>query len=75
MSDHRRRLRISRNSIIFASGLAGIAYVTLTGQAADNATLLVLFASMIGLPAFLSMDTNRRKSDDAEKPPPKVDAP
>jgi hypothetical protein len=44
-----------RDVILFFGGLAGAAYETL-GTQADRPTLLLLFAAMMGLPAFLRAD-------------------
>lgn len=60
-----RRLRVSRDTILFVVGLAGIAYETLV-TGGDRPTLLVLFGAMIGLPAFLR--TDEKKHDPPELP-------
>jgi hypothetical protein len=60
----RRRIRISRDTILFTVGMLGIAYETLVDKA-DRPTLLILFAAMVGLPAFLRADEYR-----APPPPP-----
>lgn len=55
----KRRLRITRDGTLFVAGLAGVAYETLyTGG--DRPTLLLLFAAMMGLPAFLQRDEAKR---------------
>lgn len=61
-----RRLRITRDSILFVAGLAGVAYETLVSQA-ERPTLLLLFAAMVGLPAFLRGD---EKHQPVPLPPP-----
>lgn len=48
-------IRVTRNSILFVVGLAGVAHETLVNDS-DRPTLLLLFAAMIGLPAFLTRD-------------------
>lgn len=58
----KRRLRFSRDTVLFLAGLAGVAYETLVTQA-ERPTLLLLFAGMMGLPAFL-------KSDEKHQPVP-----
>ena len=58
----RRRWRISRDSVLFAAGLAGVVYETVVTQV-ERPTLLLLFAAMVGLPAFL-------KGDEAKQPVP-----
>lgn len=73
-----RRFRLSRDTILFATGLLGIAYETLVAGA-DRPTLLVLFGAMVGLPAFLRSDEKAHdKAIDGEventaKPPTKPD--
>jgi hypothetical protein len=51
--------KAARDTILFVSGLAGVAYETLSGKP-PNPTLLLLFAAMMGLPAFLRKDENGR---------------
>jgi hypothetical protein len=41
--------------ILFTAGLSGIGYETLVSKT-DRPTLLLLFAAMVGLPAFLQRD-------------------
>lgn len=53
-----------RSVVLFVGGLAGIAHQTLIATQ-EKPTLLVLFAAMIGLPAFLRSDEKH-----AEPPPP-----
>jgi len=50
-----------RTSILFGVGIAGIVYETLVNSG-ERPTLLILFAAMCGLPAFLNFD-ERRNSD------------
>lgn len=56
-------LRVTRDSILFVCGLAGIAYETLVANV-DRPTLLVLFGAMVGLPAFLRTDENRKAKEE-----------
>lgn len=51
----RRQFRVTRDGILFVTGLAGIIYETVINHG-DNPTLLILFAAMCGLPAFLHAD-------------------
>lgn len=44
---------MNRSGILFITGLLGIGHETLL-EHSERPTLLVLFAAMIGLPAFLS---------------------
>jgi hypothetical protein len=44
---------ILRDVLLFAGGLIGVAHETVIATA-ERPTLLILFASMMGLPAFLS---------------------
>lgn len=50
--------RITRNTVLFVVGLLGVAHETIVSDV-DRPTLLLLFAAMIGLPAFLSADDRR----------------
>jgi hypothetical protein len=53
VSDRPRwKLRASRDTILFVSGLAGVIHETLFAVT-DRPELLLLFAAMMGLPAFL----------------------
>lgn len=56
-----------RSTLLFAGGLIGLGVETFYslqyGKTPDSG-LLVLFASMIGLPAFLSLDTKDKDKDD-----------
>jgi hypothetical protein len=58
--------RIGRDTILFIVGLAGIFHETVISED-ERAALLVLFATMIGLPAFLRSDESS-----AESAPPTV---
>lgn len=48
----KRRLQITRNTMLFIVGLLGLAHETLINDA-DRPTLLLIFAACLGLPAFL----------------------
>lgn len=61
-----KRLRITRDGVLFCVGLIGIAHETLIAKA-DRPTLLLLFAGMIGLPAFLQRDEKSQKKQDREE--------
>lgn len=50
-----RRTAITRDSVLFSAGLAGVFYCTVFDKA-DRPTLLLLFGAMMGLPAFLRTD-------------------
>jgi hypothetical protein len=52
-----------RSTVLFVVGLAGIGYETLA-EGGERPTLLLLFAAMCGLPAFLGLDERRRKNGD-----------
>lgn len=66
MSISDKRLRITRDGVLFVIGLLGIAHETLVSKA-DRPTLLLLFAAMVGLPAFLHKDEKRQAKEDKEK--------
>lgn len=53
LSEHRKRF--TRDGTLFLCGLIGIGYETAISKT-DRPTLLLLFAAMIGLPAFLNKD-------------------
>lgn len=55
----RRRWRLSRDSVLFIAGLAGVVYETVITQG-ERPTLLLLFAAMVGLPAFLRDDESKQ---------------
>ena len=59
-------LRAIRSTVLFVLGIAGIAYETLVDKT-ERPTLLILFAAMIGLPAFLNLD-ERLDSKDSPRP-------
>jgi Na+-transporting methylmalonyl-CoA/oxaloacetate decarboxylase gamma subunit len=44
---------LNRNTFMFVAGLLGVAHETLL-QHAERPTLLILFAAMMGMPAFLT---------------------
>lgn len=48
----RRNYRLSRDTLLFVAGLLGIAHETLV-MSVERPSLLILFASMIGLTAYL----------------------
>lgn len=50
--------RITRGTVLFLGGLAGVVHETVF-QEADRPTLLLLFAAMMGLPAFLTGQGDR----------------
>lgn len=59
MATRRHRGRLTRDGVLFAAGLAGVLHETLATNV-DRPTLLVLFAGMMGLPAFLRRDEHGR---------------
>lgn len=58
MATPSRQARLTRNTVLFVVGLLGVAHETLVNES-DRPTLLLLFAAMIGLPAFLSADERK----------------
>ena len=46
---------VTRDGALFLAGLAGVAHETLFADT-ERPTLLILFAGMMGLPAFLRKD-------------------
>lgn len=57
----KRRIRFTRDGILFTAGLLGVAYETYTGG--ERFALLLIFAGMMGLPAFTQLDEKRSKGD------------
>ncbi len=53
-----RQWKITRNTVLFIGGLLGVAHETLVRDV-DRPTLLLLFAAMIGLPAFIGADERK----------------
>lgn len=53
-----------RDILLFASGLGGVAHETIVSTA-DRPTLLLLFAAMMGLPAFLRQDEKKSETTDS----------
>lgn len=63
----RRLLRNDlRDAVLFLAGLGGVIHETLYIEA-PRETLLLLFAAMMGLPAFLRWEDEAEKEE--EKPP------
>ena len=48
-----------RDILLFTGGLAGVIHETALRDGSDRPTLLLLFAAMMGLPAFLAGDRDR----------------
>ena len=61
-----KRLRFTRDGVLFVIGVLGIAHETLVADI-ERPTLLILFAGMVGLPAFLHKDELAQKKQDEEK--------
>jgi hypothetical protein len=51
----RRRVRITRDGVLFVVGLAGIIYETVVNRG-DNLPLIFFFGGLCGLPFFLRSD-------------------
>lgn len=59
---------IIQKSILFVVGLLGVGHETLVAKT-ERPTLLLLFAAMVGLPAFLSRDEKiEKKKEDKGEP-------
>jgi hypothetical protein len=54
----------ARDVVLFVAGLAGVAHQTLIASA-PSTELLIVFASMMGLPAFLRKDEHRSGKADS----------
>lgn len=44
---------VTRDRVLFAAGLLGIAHETVGGAVTERPLLLLVFTAMVGLPAFL----------------------
>jgi hypothetical protein len=60
MSLRPKRFRISRDGVLFLAGLLGVLHETAFVDQ-ERPTLLLLFAAMMGLPAFLRADEARKQ--------------
>lgn len=54
------RWTLVRDATLFVAGLAGVIHETVVSQA-ERPALLMLFAAMMGLPAFFRADEERKK--------------
>lgn len=59
------RQKAIRSTVLFVCGLAGICYETVV-EHTERPTLLILFAGMVGLPAFLKMDESHGGDGDSK---------
>lgn len=53
------RWPLSRDIVLFIGGLIGVMHETAFAEI-ERPTLLILFAAMMGLPAFLQQDKNEK---------------
>jgi hypothetical protein len=62
-----------RNVLLFLGGLAGVVHETLLASS-ERPTLLILFAAMLGLPAFLKSPEDKSPSQVVvyEQPPKEI---
>lgn len=60
------RWPLLRDMFLFVAGMAGVVHETLL-TVAERPTLLVLFAAMMGLPAFLRTDGKNEKGNGPEE--------
>lgn len=56
----------TRDSVIFLVGIGGIVNEAFIRTGDPRETLLILFATMCGLPAFLRMDEHRKKEEESD---------
>lgn len=68
-----RRVKFTRNAVLFVAGLIGVAHQTFV-ENVDRPVLLALFGAMMGLPLFLGSDEKREKEEPKSPPetPPVV---
>jgi hypothetical protein len=62
-----------RDTVLFLTGIGLIIYEAVLRSGTERPTLLVLYAGMVGLPAFLRVDEKR--SSTPEKPEPEHERP
>lgn len=62
----KRRVRITRDGILFVAGLGGLVHEVLR-EGTERPTLLFMFAAMMGLPAFLQKDEKNKGKDKADE--------
>lgn len=58
-----------RDGLLFLTGLALIVNEAVIRTGPERPTLLVLYAAMVGLPAFLRADDRRANGPDTPEPP------
>jgi hypothetical protein len=61
--DRKWRRKLTRDGVVFAIGVVGIIH-EIFFSTTDRPTLIILFAAMIGLPAFLHIDERGRGDDE-----------
>jgi hypothetical protein len=65
-----------RDGLLFLTGLALIVNEAVIRSGPERPTLLLLYAAMVGLPAFLRADSRRADGSEEPKPPqPKEQVP
>lgn len=57
----RKTLRVSRDTVLFAAGILGVVHETIIAST-ERPQLLMMFAAMMGLPAFLKADEAKKGS-------------
>lgn len=62
-----RALKVGRTTVLLVVGLLGVAHETLVSNG-ERPTLLLLFAAMIGLPAFINQDEKKQPEDEKAAP-------
>lgn len=63
MTEGRPRIRITRDAVLFATGLALLINEAVIRHGPERPYLLVMYAGMMGLPVFL-------RTDEKRNPPP-----
>lgn len=58
---HQWKLKISRDTVLFMAGLAGIANEAVLRHGNERPYLLVIFSAMLGLPLFFRNDERSGK--------------
>lgn len=66
MSVNDKRVRFTRDGVLFITGLMGIAHETLVNDL-DRYGLLMLFAGMVGLPFVYNKDEKNQKQKESNE--------
>ena len=63
MALHPHKVRITRDLVLFGTGLVLTIHETLIHKGAERPHLLMMFAGMMGLPVFLRQDEKNKTGE------------